>query len=590
MGPLSARGLTAVVVFVAVFALHLVCIPFQGLTDDDDFYAPAGIRYAGWLVDVVTDPTAALSQERIDAAFTVNHEHPPLAKMVFGLSQLVFHEGLGWLGVLDGARAGNALLVALTCAVLILWLWRSVGVVAALASVALLLSLPRFFFHSEVATLDVPVACLIVMVCACFTAAGDRRFAGLVVGVVFGLACLTKLNAPFAALPCALLVLCERWRGFGVSGTRTRRAGAPDVPDAAPHDDDDALPSLRLPSLPPSLWAMALIGPLMFVVGWPWLWHDTGARLGGYLAFHLRHYPIFLFFDGEIWNEPFAPGRAAVVMAVATQPIVVVALGGLGSLFATVSLSRLIRSGRDQTATSATTEPTPEPTPEHGALRSRDRVMALCLMQALLSVGVVALSDVPRYGGEKLFMPFFPFWCVLAGKGVAVVVEAVCHFVDDGVAGRRARFMVPLLIIGLSVAPGFAGTARFFGGYALSYYGELTGGLRGAVSRGYERTYYDVADKTLARFLDQRPPGSKVHFEPNHKEYARTYRWLKKDGVISRQGVTLVDRLEAADVVVLTHERRWSTYPALRERLRDRPVLFEKRIDGVPLYTVYAGR
>ncbi len=372
-------------------------------------------------------------------------------------------------------------------------------------------------------------------------------------------------------------MLIERWRGFGITTPST----SPKTTNSTTTNPE--LPSLALPALPPSLWAMALLGPLVFVVGWPWLWHDTLARLGGYLAFHLRHYPIFLFYDGEIWNEPFAPGRVALIMAFITQPAVVVALGTLGSLSATVSLVRLLRTARNANDTNV------DPDLEPGS-RLRDRVMALALLQAALSVGVVALSNVPRYGGEKLFMPFFPFWCVLAGRGVVVVVGAVRNFVQlagPGLDKVRVHAVVAAVVLLLSVLPGFRGTGRFFGGYALSYYGELTGGLRGAVSRGHERTYYDVADKTLARFLDQQARGARVHFAPNHKEYARTYRWLKKDGVIARDGVVLVDRFDAADVVVLTHERRWSTYPALRERLRDRPVLFEKRIDGVPLYTVY---
>ena len=549
---MSSR-VVAAVVFVGVFVLHLLCLPQQGLTDDDDFYAPAGIRTASWLGDVFTTPSTALSQAGTDAAFTLNHEHPPFAKLVFGLSSALFHDGLGVLGALDGARAGTALFAALLCASLILWLWGRAGPVTAVSSVVLLLSLPRFFFHSEVATLDVPVAAMIVVTTALFSWANERATAAraVVVGVAFGLACLTKLNAPFLVLPCLVLVLAERWRGFDVVV-------------------DGRLPMLRFPVIPPALWAMALVGPLVFVVGWPWLWHDTLARLGGYLAFHLRHYPIFLFYDGEIWNTPFAPARAVWEMAVITIPVVVVALGLLGGLSATVSLLRVTRGATDGRRAGGS---------------PHDRVMALALLQAVFAVGVVAVSDVPRYGGEKLFMPFFPFLCVLAGRGVVVVVDAVLDLLPPGAAWARAVVVVVVLVAG--ALPGFVGTARFFGGYALSYYGELTGGLRGAVARGHERTYYDVADKELARFLDAHVAGRKVSFQPNHKEYVRTYRWLRKDGVLRRDGFKLVAGLRDADVVVLTHERRWSTYPALLEQVRGWPVLHEKRIDGVPLYTVF---
>jgi hypothetical protein len=138
------------------------------------------------------------------------------------------------------------------------------------------------------------------------------------------------------------------------------------------------------------------------------------------------------------------------------------------------------------------------------------------------------------------------------------------------------------------LAPGAAGIARTWGGYGLSYYGEFVGGLRGAVARGHERTYYDLADKALARRLDDVAHGQRVHVEPNHKEYVRTWHWLRKDGVVARDGFVIESSFERADVVVLTHERRWSTYPALRERLRHWRVVDEKRVDGVPLWTIYA--
>jgi hypothetical protein len=41
----------------------------------------------------------------------------------------------------------------------------------------------------------------------------------------------------------------------------------------------------------------------------------------------------------------------------------------------------------------------------------------------------------------------------------------------------------------LSERSGMIGCMQFGGGFAVSYYGEIVGGLRGAIARGYERTY-----------------------------------------------------------------------------------------------------
>jgi 4-amino-4-deoxy-L-arabinose transferase-like glycosyltransferase len=536
---MSTRKISAAI-FVGVLLLHALLLPRQGLTDDDDFYAPAGIQYVAWLGELVTHPGEALTRAHIDAAFSPNHEHPPLAKIVMGVASALTSSFLPIYGALDGARFGTAFLAALTAAALFALCAGTLGVGQALVAVALLLSLPRFFFHSEVATLDVPVSAFVLFTtCAFFWGEASTRWA-YAAGVVFGLALLTKLNAPFAAIPATLYTLAQRWRSVRIVEGH----------------------ALALPPLPRSLVAMAVLGPVLFVALWPWLWFDTASRFAAYVAFHMNHYPILLFYQGEVWSKPSAPWHMPFVMAAGTMPLPIVVLGLLGVLRAACALVRIVRT-------------------EEQKQDAADKLLALVLLEAAFAIGIVAFTDVPKYGGEKLFMPFFPLWCVLAAAGVPSVVEGACALFP------RIRAKPAVVVIGLVAAlPGFVATARFSPGFALSYYGEALGGLRGAVAAGYERTYYDVADKELARWLDAHAQG-RVHFEPNHKEYARTYRWLRRDGVV-RKDLALDDDAKRADVLVLTHERRWSTYPTLLQEARKRELLYEKRIDGVPLYSVYA--
>jgi hypothetical protein len=44
---------------------------------------------------------------------------------------------------------------------------------------------------------------------------------------------------------------------------------------------------------------------------------------------------------------------------------------------------------------------------------------------------------------------------------------------------------------------------------------------------------------------------------------------------------------QAAEIIVLTHERRWSTFSDLALRFADRPILHEHKVDGVVLWTAY---
>jgi len=557
-----AARVASVVVGVTTLSLLLTLLPAQGLTDDDDFYAPAAKSYAGWLGDVVTQPTSAFTRASIDRAFKPNNEHPPVAKFAMGVAHAVFHRATGLLSDLDGARAGTSLLCALLCAVLVLLCWRPLGPLVALAAPVVLLSLPRFLFHSQVATLDVPVAAMVVFTTAAFFWGETNARAAWSSGIVFGLAMATKLNAPFAVFPATLYALVGRWRAFGFARARTTGTTR-------------TSPGLIVPPIPRALLAMAVIGPVVFLAVWPWMWFDTLPRLGAYFGFHLGHYPILNLVDGEVYTKPHAPWHFAFTMAGAAMPLPVVVLGLVGAWRALRSVATLARAARPDGAL---------PDVDEG-----ERLRALVVMQAAFAIGIVAFLPVPKYGGEKLFMPFFALFAVLAADGARVVVESV-----RALAPRVQTTATFAVVVVLAVIPGVKGSADTFGGYGLSYFSETVGGIRRMVAKGYERTYYDIADKPLARALDallvdEKPSELRVRFEPNHKEYARTYRWLANTGVISRR-VKLVGDVKKADVVVLTHERRWAQYPGLLEEFSSFEVLHEKRIDGVPLYTVYRVR
>src|SRR5688572_3610982 len=89
---------------------------------------------------------------------------------------------------------------------------------------------------------------------------------------------------------------------------------------------------------------MVVLGPVLFVALWPWLWFDTLARIGAYLGFHLKHYPILLFYQGEIWEKPFAPWHAPFVLGFGVMPAPVIFLGLVGAGLAVRALARVWRA------------------------------------------------------------------------------------------------------------------------------------------------------------------------------------------------------------------------------------------------------
>jgi hypothetical protein len=548
----TPRARLAAAATFTYLAVQIVGLPGIGLTDDDDFYIPAGRIYARWLERAVTGPlrgdVGAWKRAGVQAAWSCgpcNREHPPFAKWAIGAGVHVLSDKLGWLSEYQAGRLGIVLLSTLLAYLVFRLAYDTYGAVAALFSVAALLTLPRFYFHSHAPTLDVAVAFTYFLTAYAFWRARRSFGWGIFAGVAFGLALLTKVNAPFALAPLGIFWL---WHLKGVHAAEGH---------------------LRLPAVNVALPAMLVLGPVLFFALWPRLWYDTFRNLTDYVQFHLQHYGIFFYYFGTIYGDAFAPWHAPFVMAAVTTPVVTLGLGlgGVG-----VAVRDFFRRRRD-------------------ALEEERRQLALYLvLNALTCIGVVAFLKVPKYGGVKLFLPFFPFFVLLAGAAFARLVEMARRRLPRLFARPR---LATAAALALFTAPPAIDLWRSHP-YELSYYSALVGGLRGATTAGFERQYYDVLYLELVDWLqrsyggtpDLARPTVRVHFLPNHKEYVRTFPYVHRSGRLARNVVT--SDLGSADLLVLTHERRWREYPALYERYQARPALWELAVDRVPLLTVYA--
>jgi hypothetical protein len=531
------------------FVVQMLCLGSIGLTDDDDFYIPAGATYVEWWGRALTFQGDAWTQSAIDRAFDPNHEHPPFAKYVFGLCQTIFRP----LGPVDGARAGTVLFSTLAAALLMYLALSHLGprrgLIAGAGSVVSLLLLPRFFFHSHAATLDVPVSAM-YLAAATLALRGERsKLAAILSGPVFGLALSTKLNAPFLLVAYVVFFVLARRGRARLEGANTSASGL-----------------LHLPPVPLAFASMLILGPLVFWASWPWLWFSFTQRLGAYIGFHLHHYGIYFLYFGRIFSkEPFAPWHAPFVMAATTTPLALSALALLGIRYAVVPIVVRLRF----------------PDGPDDAARKEGDLLLTAILHAAVAIGAVAFSGGAKYGGEKLFSPFFPFWCLLAGYGAMRLYEQLS-------VSMPKRWVAPS-VLGMAMVSSLALQLRF-GEYALSEYNGLGGGLRGATSLGLERQYYDVAYRDLVAYLNEvAPNGLHIHFLPNNWEYVRTFNWYKKAGRL-RNDIEVVNDEGRADWIVITHERRFARYGDDLERHRTKPVLKERVIDGTPLWSVLKAR
>jgi hypothetical protein len=534
-----------VLVLVTYFLVQLLGHNSQALTDDDDFYIPAGISYASWWGEALSFSEGAWEKKRIDQAFKPNREHPPFAKYVFGACHFALR---GLLGPTDSARMGSVLFSTLIAGLLfflcVTHLGPHRGKRAGIFSVVMLLTMPRFYTHSHAATLDVPVAAMYLWAATLALRAERSSKAALWAGPVFGLATATKLNAPFMLLAYVPFVLLTRTS----KGMKSPGQG------------------FQLISFPAALASMATLGPIVFFAIWPWMWTDLVVRVKEYVGFHLNHYGIHFLYFGQVHTDaPYAPWHAPFVMAGSTIPVVttVFALAGLFYGYSQIRLRMKFREGPDDER------------------RKEGDLLLFTALNVIATIGIVAFAGTPFYGGEKLFMPFFPFWCLLAGYGANVFYERIQALIKP----TKIRAALVLLLC----SSGLMFQIHYYG-YGLSQYNGLVGGVRGATALGFERQYYDLAFRDLVALLSKEGQKDlKVHFLPNNWEYVRTYKWYRRAQEL-RQDIVVTKDEGAADWIIITHERRFARYAKDLQRYRSHEILYEKRIDGTPIWTVLKGR
>ncbi len=516
----------------------------MGMTDDDDFYVPAGVQYASWaeraVQGVVKGDFKEFSAQGIKRGFRANHEHPPLAKWMIGAGWLVFHKWTGLLGQIDAGRTGIFALAALLVFLVFHFTATIWGFPAAHMAAAALLLFPRTFFHMHVPTLDLAVSAMTFFVVYAVWRAETSRLWVVLAGIIYGLAMGTKLNAPFVVLP--LLVY---W--FYKLNQWIRLNKPKQIP---------------IRKMVTTGLSMALLSFPVFVIIWPWIWFETLDRLVFYFKFHFYHYGIRLLYFGDIYNNNFAPWHEPFVMTAFCLPLVLLLLCLAGFIAGCWPLR-------------------PKNILHPHAINERNDKLMLVAVNALFAISVVAFNHVPKYGGVKLWQPAFPFIAILVGVGFTFFLKQLALLTQKELWFKPS---VALILAFFLLLPGTIGMVRTYP-FLLSYYGELAGNLPGATEKGFERQYYDMAYRpTIDFFNEQMEPNRKVWFEPNVVEYRRTWGWYHRDGTLRRD--IEIRSMKKADFLVLTHERRWDHYPKLYNEYRSYPGLFTRKVWGVPLYSV----
>jgi 4-amino-4-deoxy-L-arabinose transferase-like glycosyltransferase len=503
-----------------------------GLSRDEGIYVDAAQRYAGWVELLLHDRARALEQTSIDATFQVNHEHPPLMKLLFGLGYLA-HLKSGVFATDSTAFRFAGMLSA----GLLVWLiyvfgarvyGRNAGLFAAFAYALL----PRPFYHAHLDAFDVPIALAsTAVVYAYYRSLRDPRFA-VVTGIAFGLALLTKHNSWILpgvfAIHFAWCAWLE-WRSRKRTGVR------------------------NMSLVPYWLLAMGTLGPLIFIGGWPWLWHDTLVRLNSYGAFHLHHeyYNIEYFGVNYFW-PPF-PSSYAWIMTLFTVPLTTLVLG-IGGLVYEVQAAAF-RPKQDPTQTTV--------------------LMLGALLAPLL---IISLPSTPIFGGTKHWFSAYPMLALFAGRAFQALTAAL------PVRGGRTRVALAWGAGAWLLAPAALETAHSHP-FALSHYTVAAGGVPGAAEKGMNRQFWGFTTRSLVPYLRSTLPHGGTLYICDTIYWA--FEMLIRDGLLPAT-FRPTGEIARADYALVHHEKHfaevdhqiWTTYGSVQ------PV-HVLTYDGVPIISVY---
>ncbi len=297
---------------------------------------------------------------------------------------------------------------------------------------------------------------------------------------------------------------------------------------------------------PLMVWCLA--GGCVFFAAWPWLWLDPLTHTLQYLGRASRRPELYVWYLGERFADRQVPWHFPFVMTLITVPAYV--LTGI--------VSRL----------------------SAGVL---DRTEQLLLASALWPLLVFALPGTPVYDGTRLFLCIMPALAILAARGFCLGVFRLLAARRNPAGAPCSRWIPVAVLLTLAVLARAATSGAVLNPCAISEYGDIIGGARGAARLGMEASYW--GEGLNGEFWALVPENSTVMVAPvSHQFQLRDIEALVP--VVQKRRIRLVPFLynsaEQRGLLLLLH-RLADLRPVLREIPPGADLRIEVRHDGVVL-------
>jgi len=263
-------------IFLFSLILTVVTVVDYGITWDEPIYISYILHQIDWLIS--PHPFLESTIEK----FWQFEPHPPLVKYVMSSGLLLLHKSIG---ILYASRIPMCLLFSLLITSVYFFSLRYYNIHAALFSSLSLLLMPRVFAHGHFAVYDVPIALAWFIVTWAFIKGTSSLKWSVFVGLIYGLALLTKENAVFLIIPLLLWGQIYRRKSYASNA-----------------------------------FFILFLSPLVLIALWPRLWYDPFSNLIKFYLYHVKHNPVNVFYLGKTYGAQPVPWHYPVLLLVTTVP------------------------------------------------------------------------------------------------------------------------------------------------------------------------------------------------------------------------------------------------------------------------------